>query len=63
MTVDREIITIDYLVKHIIKKLSNSILEGQIFKNFLGGMPPEPPGIGMLCMHVCFAHSMSVHNF
>ena len=40
--------------------LPDSISEGVIFQNFLGGMPPDPPRFGMLRMHVCFAHSLYV---
>ena len=39
--------------------LSDSISEGAIFKIFWGGMPPDPPSIGMLRMHVCFAHKVN----
>ena len=35
---------------------SDSILEGVIFQNFLGGMPPDPPSAGMLRMPVYFTH-------
>ena len=38
---------------------SDSILEGVIFKNFLGGMPPDPPRVCILHMHMCFAHYVS----
>ena len=38
---------------------SDSILEGVIFKNFLGGMPPDPPRV---CMHMCFAHYVSASS-
>ena len=40
--------------------LSDSILEGIIFQNFLGGRAPDPPRFGMLCLYipaVCFARS------
>ena len=40
--------------------LPDSISEGVIFQNFLGGMPPDPPRFGMLRMHVCFAYSLHV---
>ena len=33
--------------------LSDSISEGVNFQNFLGGMPPDPPRFGMLCMPAC----------
>ena len=36
---------------------SDSISESAHFQNFLGGMPPDPPSLGMLRMHVCFAHN------
>ena len=35
--------------------LSDSVSEGLILQNFLGGMPPDPPRFGMLCMQMCFA--------
>ena len=38
------------------KMPSDSISEGVIFQNFLGGMPPDPPSAGMLRMPVCFTH-------
>ena len=39
------------------KMPSDSISEGVVFQNFLGGgMPPDPLSVGMLCMPVCFAH-------
>ena len=31
-------------------------LREPIFQKFPGGMPPDPPKFGMLCMQVCFAH-------
>ena len=37
------------------KMSSDSISEGVIFQNFLGGMPPDPPCASMLCMPL-FAH-------
>ena len=40
---------------------SDSISEGVIFQNFLGGMLPDPPSAGMLCMPVCFAHYECKH--
>ena len=43
-------------VDKLLKMPSNSISEGVIFQNFLGGMPPDPPSAGMLHMPVCFAH-------
>ena len=43
-------------VDKLLKMPSDSILEGVIFQNFLGGMPPDPPSAGMLLMPVCFAH-------
>ena len=43
-------------VDKLLKMPSNSISEGVIFQNFLGGMPPDPPSAGMLRMPVCFAH-------
>ena len=33
-----------------IKMLSDVISEDVFFKNFLGGMPPDPPSISMLHM-------------
>ena len=42
-------------VDKLLKMPSDSISEGVIFQNFLGGMPPDPQ-----CWHVhvpvCFAH-------
>ena len=43
-------------VDKLLKMPSDSISESVIFQNFLGGMPPDPPSAGMLCMPVCFAH-------
>ena len=43
-------------VDKLLKMPSDSISEGVIFQNFLGGMPPDPPSAGMLRMPVCFAH-------
>ena len=40
-----------------LKMLSDSISEDAIFQNFLGRHAPRPPSIGMLRMHVCFAHN------
>ena len=40
----------------------DSILEGVIFKNFLGGMPPDPPRVCMLRMHMSFAHYVSASS-
>ena len=42
-------------VDKLLNMPSESISEGVIFQNFLGGMPPDPPSVGMLCMPV-FAH-------
>ena len=36
-----------------LKMPSDSISESLIFQNFLGGMPPDPPRFGMLCMPDC----------
>ena len=36
-----------------LKVPSDSISEGLIFQNFLGGMPPDPPRFGMLRMPDC----------
>ena len=36
-----------------LKMPPDSISEGLIFQNFLGGMPPDPPRFGMLCMPDC----------
>ena len=44
-----------------LKMSSDSISEGVIFQNFLGGMPPDPPSIGMFRMPVCSAHYDSVY--
>jgi len=33
---------------------SDSISEHLFFKNFLGGMPPDPTSISMLCMLIVF---------
>ena len=33
-----------------LKEPSDSISEGLIFSKFSGGMPPDPPRFGMLCM-------------
>ena len=43
-------------VDKLLKMPSDSISEGVIFQNFLGGMPLDPPSAGMLRMPVCFAH-------
>ena len=43
-------------VDKLLKMASDSISEGVIFQDFLGGMPPDPPSAGMLPMPVCFAH-------
>ena len=34
-------------VDKLLKMPSDSISEGVIFQNFLGGMPPDPPSVGM----------------
>ena len=39
--------------KKPLKMPSDSISESLIFQNFLGGMPPDPPRFGMLCMPDC----------
>ena len=39
---------------------SDLITESAIFQNFLVGMPPDTPRVGMPCMHVCFVHIMNV---
>ena len=44
-----------------LKMPSDSISESVIFQNFLGGMPPDPPSVGMLHMLVCFAHYDSAY--
>ena len=41
---------------------SGLILEGVIFKNFLGAMPPDPAGVCMLRMHMCFVHYVSASS-
>ena len=41
---------------------SDSILEGVIFKIFWGGMPPDPPKVCVLRMHMCFAHYVSASS-
>ena len=43
-------------VDKLLKMPSDSISEGVIFQNFLGGHAPRPPSVGMLHMPVCFAH-------
>ena len=43
-------------VDKLLKMPSDSISEGVIFQNFLGGMPPDPPSACMLRMSVSFAH-------
>ena len=43
-------------VDKLLKMPSDSISEGVVFQNFLGGMPPDPPSVGMLCMPVCFTY-------
>ena len=40
---------------------SGSISDSVMFRNFLGGMPPDPPSVGMLCMLVCFTHYESTY--
>ena len=47
-------------VDKLLKMPSDSISEGVIFQNFLGGMPPDPPSVGMLRMP-CASHTMSVN--
>ena len=44
-----------------LKMLPDSISEGVVFQNFLGGHAPRPPRFGMLRMHVCFAHNLHVY--
>ena len=41
---------------NLLKIPSDSISDSVIFQSFHGGMPPDPPSVGMLCMPVCFAH-------
>ena len=44
-------------VDKLLKMPSDSISEGVIFQNFMGGMPPDPlPSAGMLRIPVYFAH-------
>ena len=43
-------------VDKLLKIPSDSISEGVIFQNFLGGHAPRPPSADMLRMPVCFAH-------
>ena len=43
-------------VDKFLKMPPDSISGSVIFQNFLGGMPPDPPIAGMLCMPVRFAH-------
>ena len=43
-------------VDKLLKMPSDSISEGVIFQNFLGGHAPRPPSAGMLHMPVCFVH-------
>ena len=49
----------NFIAIRSLKIPSDSILEGVIFKNFLGGMPPDPPRV---CMHICFAHYVSASS-
>ena len=35
-------------VDKLLKMPSDSISEGVVFQNFLEGMPPDPPSVGML---------------
>ena len=42
-------------VDKLLKMPSDSISEGVIFQNFLGGHAPRPSSAGMLRMPVCFA--------
>ena len=44
-----------------LKVPSDSISEGLIFQNFLGGMPPDPPRFGMLCMPDHVLRTQYVH--
>ena len=51
-------------IDKLLKMPSDSISEGIIFQNFLGGMPPngpDPPSAGMLCMPVYFTHYECKH--
>ena len=43
-------------VDKLLKMPSDSISEGVIFQNFMGGMPLDSPSAGMLRMPVCFAN-------
>ena len=38
------------------KMPTDSISEGVVFQNFLGGHAPRLPSVGMLSIPVCFAH-------
>ena len=49
-------------VDKLIKILSDSISEGVIFQNFLGGMPPDTPSAGWACfVCLCASHTMSIN--
>ena len=43
-------------VDKLLKMPSDSISEGVIFQNFLGGHAPDPLSAGMLHIPLCFAH-------
>ena len=54
-------ITIGFLLYVVSLKSSQIQFERVRFsKIFWEGMPPDPPSISMLCMHVCFAHSSCI---
>ena len=46
------------------KMASDSISEHLFFKIFLGGVPPDPPSISMLCMLIALhtmEHALGIH--
>ena len=48
--------TVTSKVDKLLKRPSDSISEGVIFQNFLGGHGSRPPSAGMLFIPVCFSH-------
>ena len=47
-------------VDKLLKMPSDSISEGVIFQNFLGGMPPDPLVLACIAC-LCASHTMSVN--
>ena len=47
-------------VDKLLKMLSDSISEGVIFQNFLGGMPPDPLVLACFAC-LCALHTMSIN--